>query len=85
MSNILDQILYELQDLKSQVAKIQGRTAQPEAEIINTEELCNRLNISEPTAIKWRKKGKLPSINVGSSIRYNWVSVVAALEKQKSK
>lgn len=56
----------------------------PEPIIIDRDELCKRLNIAEPTAIRWEKKGRIPSIRIGSSVRYNWISVVAALEKSHS-
>lgn len=51
-------------------------------EIISTEELCKRLDITEPTCIRWRKKGKIPFLSIGSSIRYEWNTVVKALENK---
>ncbi len=55
------------------------------ADIISREELCKRLDISEPTAIRWEKKGSIPSIRIGSNVRYNWPKVIEALEGQKQK
>lgn len=52
----------------------------PEAEIISRGELCNRLDITEPTAIRWEKKGKIPCFRIGSNVRYNWQSVINQLE-----
>jgi hypothetical protein len=52
-------------------------------EIIDREELCKRLNITTPTAIRWAKKGLIPSFAIGSSIRYNWPKVIEALENKK--
>jgi predicted DNA-binding transcriptional regulator AlpA len=49
-------------------------------EIIDRSELCRRLNITEPTCIRYEKKGKLPRIEIGSSIRYDWNRVIKALE-----
>lgn len=53
-------------------------------EIINREELCKRLNITEPTAIRWEKKGTLPCFRIGSSVRYNWPKVIENLEAKKA-
>ena len=50
-------------------------------EIIDRPELRKRLNLTEPTVIRWEKKGKIPSIRIGSCVRYNWPEVVKALEK----
>lgn len=54
-----------------------------QAEIINRDELCKRLDITEPTAIRWEKKGKIPSLRIGSNVRYNWQKVIEALENKK--
>lgn len=51
------------------------------AEIINRDELCKRLDITEPTVIRWEKKGAIPCFRVGSSVRYNWTDVIEALKK----
>ena len=50
---------------------------------IDTKELCKRLAITEPTVIRWRKKGKIPYLTIGSSIRYDWNAVLTALQAQK--
>src|SRR5436190_21565218 len=55
----------------------------PQTEIIDREELCKRLGITEPTAIRWEKKGKILSFRIGSSVRYNWPKVIEALEAKK--
>lgn len=52
-------------------------------EIINRDELCKRLKITEPTAIRWEKKGVIPCFRIGSSIKYNWPKVIEALENKK--
>lgn len=54
--------------------------ASPKTEIIGRSELCNRLSITEPTAIRWEKKGKIPCFRVGSNVRYNWQTVIESLE-----
>ena len=52
-------------------------------EIIDRGELCKRLNITEPSVIRWEKKGRIPRIEIGSSIRYDWNKVLEALETKK--
>jgi len=49
-------------------------------EIIDRKELCNRLEITEPTVIRYEKKGKIPCFRIGSNVRYNWQTVITSLE-----
>lgn len=51
-------------------------------EIIGRGELCKRLNITEPTAIRWEKKNKIPCFRIGSNVRYNWQNVINQLEEK---
>ncbi len=81
MYNPFDEITDRLISLEKKVSAIHPVTTIPPAEIINRSELCKRLDITEPTAIRWDKKGKLPSIRIGSNVRYNWPTVVEALER----
>ena len=55
----------------------------PPTEIINREELCKRLSITEPTAIRWGNKNLIPCFRIGSNVRYNWPKVIEALENKK--
>lgn len=48
-------------------------------EIITEEELCSRLQITKPTAGKWRAKKKLPYLLLGNQVRYNWPAVIKKL------
>ena len=57
--------------------------SQCQTEIINRGELCKRLDITEPTAIRWEKKGKIPCFRIGSNVRYNWQNVLSVLEGKK--
>ncbi len=82
--NILDSILSEIQDAKQKLSTLQQPVPVQPPEIIDTKELCLRLGISEPTAIKMRRK-QLPHFKLGNSIRYNWISVVNYLEKKSKK
>lgn len=85
MLNPFDLINEKLDRLESKFAEPQLK---PEnkipTEIIGRNELCKRLDITEPTAIRWEKKGKIPSFRIGSNVRYNWQTVINVLEgKQK--
>ena len=52
-------------------------------EIIDRAELCKRLAITQPTCIRWEKKNKIPCFRIGSSVRYNWATVIQTLENKK--
>jgi hypothetical protein len=82
----IELILAEFKELKDILKERPVELPAAAPEIINTEELCKRLDLSEPTLISWRKKKIIPFIRVGSSmIRYNWPKVIEALEKKNSK
>ncbi len=76
--------LSELELLIENSVKNALATKQPQAaiEIIDRDELCKRLSITEPTAIRWEKKGRIPSLRIGSNVRYNWPAVIESLEKR---
>jgi predicted DNA-binding transcriptional regulator AlpA len=57
----------------------------PPAEIIDQKELCKRLSISVPTAIRYGQDGTFPTLRMGGAVRYNWPSVIKALESQQPK
>lgn len=80
-----DIILAEFRELKEIIKNLPQAQLMPLPEIINTEELCKRLYLSEPTVITWRRKRLIPFFKIGTSIRYNWPKVVEALEKGKNK
>lgn len=82
MSNPFDVIIADLQEIKSKLAETHVSAAPSQAEIIDRYELCKRLGITEPTVIRWEKKGKIPCFRIGSSVRYNWQIVIATLEKK---
>lgn len=62
-----------------------SKTPTTPIEIIDREELMKRLGLTEPTIIRYEKRGKIPSIRIGTSVRYNWYSVVTSLENPKNK
>ena len=78
-TNPFDAILIQLNTLQSSVDSlvIPGESVKPE--IIDRRELCKRLAITEPTAIRYEKKKKIPSFRIGSHVRYNWPSVCNAM------
>ena len=70
--------------IEGAVSKFIGnRPETPQTEIINRDELCKRLAITEPTVIRWEKKGTIPALRIGSNVRYNWHKVIEALENKK--
>jgi excisionase family DNA binding protein len=77
-----------LQDLITEVANQVRSSLPPPADrafvpgnLISEKELSKYLNVTLPTLNKWRSKGKIPFIQLGSLIRYDLEKVVKALEK----
>ena len=83
MINPFDEIIERLDGLESKIAGASTVSTTPPTEIINREELCKRLNITEPTAIRWGNKNLIPCFRIGSNVRYNWPKVIEALENKK--
>ncbi len=54
-------------------------------EIIDRKELMRRLNVTLPTILRMEEKGKIKAIRLGTSVRYDWGSVISSLEKSKKK
>ena len=54
----VDLILAAFNDLKELVLQNRNITPVVSAEIIDTKELCKRLDVSEPTIIRWRRQKK---------------------------
>ncbi|MBA2500046.1 MAG: hypothetical protein H0V30_10000 [Chitinophagaceae bacterium] len=79
--NPFDEILTELLEIKQTIAVFRT-VPTSQIEIIDRPELLKRLAITEPTAITWGRRGKIPEIRIGSAVRYNWFEVVKALEKK---
>lgn len=80
MHNPFELLIERFNGLEEKLSILNTGTASLQPEIINREELCKRLDITEPTCIRWEKKGKIPRIEIGSAIRYNWPKVIEALE-----
>lgn len=75
----LNEILLKLS--ASDLGTPKGENEKP----ITTLELCEFLGVTEPTIIRYRKKGKIPFFQIGSSVRYNKTKVIDALEMESYK
>lgn len=81
MQNPFDVIIEKLIGLETKLAEsTPPLPVMNTAEIINRDELCKRLTLTEPTVIRWERKGKIPCFRIGSNVRYNWPKVIDALE-----
>lgn len=82
MENPFEIIQVELRAIKEELAEIKERQlAQPKVEIIDNEVLCKRLDVTRATLGRWRKQKKIPFIQEGGVIRYNYPRVIEALEE----
>jgi excisionase family DNA binding protein len=50
---------------------------------VSTRDICTFLDITEPTLIRWRNKGKIPCLRVGRRVLYQKSAVIAALNNAK--
>lgn len=83
--NPFEEIIDELSEIRELCSVLKSPVLPPDPEIINTDELCRRLALSEPTVIQMMKRRQIPYFKAGTAVRYNWPSVVAALENIKPK
>ena len=84
LPNAVSDILTQVKEINQRIKNGDiGTVNQQQENPIDTKELCKRLAITEPTVIRWRKKGKIPYLTIGSSIRYDWNAVLTALQVQK--
>ncbi|HTN00201.1 MAG TPA: hypothetical protein VL088_15700 [Pedobacter sp.] len=80
--NPFDLINDELRIIKDQLSELaETQTTSPKTEIISGETLCKRLEITRQTLGRWRVQKRIPFIEVGRVIRYDFPKVVEALEK----
>lgn len=84
MYNPFEQIIERLNGIEEKIVNTVPEISNLPIEIISRNELCKRLAISEPTAIRWDKKGEIPSLRIGIIVRYNWPAVIQALENKQS-
>ena len=78
---ILCELLLKIENLEKLITVPAG--VKLNDEIIDTRELCKRLDVTEPTIIRWRKKGVVPFFTIGSSVRFNFEDVMDALKAKK--
>jgi len=56
-----------------------------ETELLDKDELAERLRVHFGTVVKWEKEGRIPSIRISPRvIRFDFAEVVAALKKRRS-
>lgn len=70
------------EELQATNAKGTPKEATEGAPPITQRELCKYLGITEPTALRWRKKGKIPCMTIGSAVRFDLNDVLEALKKK---
>lgn len=83
LENTLTSLQEQSNDNAKLLREILGRlngNIQPDEQPIDSRELRKRLQISQPTEIAMRKKGKLPHLTVNGHYRYKWSDVVKALQ-----
>ena len=49
---------------------------------VTVKEICSFLGVTEPTVIRWRKKGKIPFMQVGSRVLFQKSAVLEALQNK---
>jgi len=87
------QIIHDREDIKALAAEmyrlaadhLQSTPIETKPDIMAGEQVCEKLGISIQTLNIWRKKGKVPFLQIGSAIRYDFNKVVSALEVLKKK
>jgi hypothetical protein len=76
-------IAIEMYSLAAEHFQVQPAKSRPD--IMTGEQVCVKLDINIQTLTRWRKKGKIPYLQIGSAIRYDFNKVVAAIEVVKLK
>jgi hypothetical protein len=74
----LEMVQYAVDNLPAQ------KSAQT-PEILNGDQLAAKLDVTVQTLLKWRQKGKVPYLQLGSAVRYDLNKVLEALEVKKAK
>jgi excisionase family DNA binding protein len=73
------------QMFKDALKSLPNREPEKETILLTGEELCKKLGVTIQTLIRWRHKGKIPFMRIGSSIRYDFIKVLEAIEVGKKK
>lgn len=74
-----------LEMIQYAVANMPATNPVPQPIIMTGEEISSKFNVTIQTLIRWRHKGKIPYLQLGNSIRYDFNKVLAALEVSKKK
>lgn len=85
MENPFETIIIRLNSLETKLNELKKSPTCQSIEIINRAQLCDRLGITEPTAIAWEQSGKIPSFRIGVNVRYNWGNVLTAIGAKTKK
>jgi len=87
MNNPFELILDRLNSIQDKVGEIDSHlltgTSAGATKPISRRELCEFLGVTEPTVIRWEKRGKIPVMRIGSAVRYDRSTVIKALEVKK--
>ena len=87
MSNPFETIDAELKAIKSILLDLKTSgiiPALPEIERpLTVKEMCGFLGVTEATIIRWRAKGKIPYMKLGSRVLFSKSAVIKALEQKK--
>ena len=71
-------------ELQAQLSKLEEKiNEQPKTtgRIVNGVTLCDILDITEPTLIRYRNAGRIPYMSIGGAYRYDVQEVIDALKK----
>ena len=71
------------QMFKDALKSLPKQEAEKATILLTGEELCKKLGVTIQTLIRWRHKGKIPFLRIGSSIRYDFIKVLEAIEVTK--
>ena len=88
MQNLVEQFKEEFRQMIREELAANIPISEPPKELIkpvSQKELCTFLGLTEPTVIRWRQKGKLPFMQIGSAIRYDLNAVLLALQAKNKK
>lgn len=81
----LDELLQSVRLLIKEELGLKNNQSGTIPEYCTGEELCAYIGISKPTLIRYRKKGKIPFIEMGNCIRYDKEKVAKALDSGNKK
>jgi hypothetical protein len=81
----IEDVLQRLEKIESKLVPMPLEGPSLPEKLITTQTLMKILDLSEPTIIRYRQKGKIPYIQIGSAIRYDLGKVLEALAIRKKR